>query len=469
MFPTSSNFNETSSLKPSHVVGLQSSHPNRLSDLPDFEPTRARGLQFLEKFSEVAHHYGVRRSYAAGDLVCVSHLSPYLRCRLLSEWEVIGALLKKIPADNIQKFISEVCWRTYWKGWLEAHPRCWSDYLRQVQHHSSNDDEDLQHRLAAAKSGHTQLVCFNEWVKELKSTGHLHNSVRMWFASIWIFTLSLPWELGAAFFQQHLLDGDPASNTLSWRWIAGLHTRGKHYLAQPDTIRKFTDGRCFPESMLNLDADALTEDQSYDSRSISYCGSGEDAGLPSLSASPAGLLITPEDLMVEQGPLADAPFGSIAVFAGDDMGNALDHAPAVREFTHGAVLDAAQRVNRHWQGKLVLVSRAGVSRFKSCASPHFVSNPANLRTYAGTVDNWMESVVNWALRENLKSVRMYETPQGTYAAQIPTLRRNLSRLGVSFCIYRREWDNLHWPHANRGYFAFRKNLLHRLADFGLPV
>ena len=52
----------------------------------------------------------------------------------------------------------------------------------------------------------------------------------MWFASIWIFTLKLPWQLGADFFMQNLLDGDPASNTLSWRWSAGIHTKGKNYI-----------------------------------------------------------------------------------------------------------------------------------------------------------------------------------------------------------------------------------------------
>ena len=53
----------------------------------------------------------------------------------------------------------------------------------------------------------------------------------MWFASIWIFTLELPWQLGAEFFMQHLYDGDAASNTLGWRWVAGVQTQGKHYLA----------------------------------------------------------------------------------------------------------------------------------------------------------------------------------------------------------------------------------------------
>ena len=68
-------------------------------------------------------------------------------------------------------------------------------------------------------------------VKELKETNYLHNHARMWFASIWIFTLDLPWQLGAEFFMKHLYDGDAASNTLGWRWVAGIQTQGKNYLA----------------------------------------------------------------------------------------------------------------------------------------------------------------------------------------------------------------------------------------------
>ena len=79
--------------------------------------------------------------------------------------------------------------------------------------------------------------------KELKETNYLHNHARMWFASIWIFTLDLPWELGAEFFLKHLYDGDSASNTLGWRWVAGIQTPGKHYLASEWNIKKFTNNR----------------------------------------------------------------------------------------------------------------------------------------------------------------------------------------------------------------------------------
>ncbi len=109
-----------------------------------------------------------------------------------------------------------------------------------------------------AIEGKTGIDCFDAWVEELLETGYLHNHTRMWFASIWIFTLQLPWELGADFTYRHFVDGDPASNTLSWRWVGGLHTRGKTYLARPDNIAEHTGGRFRPKGLAR-EAIALDE------------------------------------------------------------------------------------------------------------------------------------------------------------------------------------------------------------------
>ena len=91
----------------------------------------------------------------------------------------------------------------------------------------------------------------------------------MWFASIWIFTLKLPWQQGAAFFLEHLLDGDSASNTLSWRWVAGLQTKGKHYLAKSWNIEKFTENR-FTNIQLNESAVPIIENKFYEICPMSY-------------------------------------------------------------------------------------------------------------------------------------------------------------------------------------------------------
>ena len=73
----------------------------------------------------------------------------------------------------------------------------------------------------------------------------------MWFASTWIFNLGLPWQLGATFFFKHLYDGDASSNLLSWRWVAGLQTKGKQYLFSPSNLRKFSNNRLNVEKINN--------------------------------------------------------------------------------------------------------------------------------------------------------------------------------------------------------------------------
>ena len=113
-----------------------------------------------------------------------------------------------------------------------------------------------------AIEGKTNIDCFNQWIIELKENNYLHNHTRMWFASIWIFTLELPWLLGAEFFMQHLYDGDAASNTLGWRWVAGIQTQGKNYLANEWNINKFTNNR-FKNIKLNENAKPISSDKIY--------------------------------------------------------------------------------------------------------------------------------------------------------------------------------------------------------------
>jgi len=173
--------------------------------------------------------------------VTTSCLSPYLTHGILSESEVIKESLKKHSYLKCQKFIDEIFWRIYWKGWLELRPQLWNDYLLELKKIKFNFKDNENYKKAIA--GKSSIECFNDWVFELKEKNYLHNHVRMWFASIWIFTLNLPWQLGADFFMIHLKDGDISSNTLSWRWVAGIHTKGKNYLAKEWNIKKFTNHR----------------------------------------------------------------------------------------------------------------------------------------------------------------------------------------------------------------------------------
>ena len=190
----------------------------------------------------------------------ISCLSPYITHGVLSEIEVMNLSLKKFPFVKIEKFIQEVLWRVYWKGWLELRPSVWSDYIINLQAIREKYKEDPKY--LEAIEGKTNIECFNEWVGELKTYNYLHNHTRMWFASIWIFTLNLPWQLGAEFFLKHLYDGDAASNTLGWRWVAGIQTQGKHYLASEWNIKKFTNNR-FQNIKLNENAPPKISEKTY--------------------------------------------------------------------------------------------------------------------------------------------------------------------------------------------------------------
>ena len=224
-----------------------------------FEISRDGALKKLDNFINAElPNYNFKRNFDLGpdDKSNVSCLSPYISHRLITEYEVAKIVLAKFPYQKVEKYIQEIFWRVYWKGWLELRPQVWSDFTEDLK--ALKEDDNYK----KAINGETQIKCFNDWVIELKENNYLHNHTRMWFASIWIFTLNLPWQKGAEFFLKHLFDGDAASNTLSWRWVAGLQTKGKHYVAQAWNISKFTNNK-YQNVKLNENALPLTDKREY--------------------------------------------------------------------------------------------------------------------------------------------------------------------------------------------------------------
>jgi len=229
----------------------------------NFGTSRATAIENLNKFVEQnLFEYSRLRNYDYGpnNRSNISCLSPYITHGVISELEVIKKSLSKFSFSKNEKFIQEILWRTYWKGWLELRPNVWTDYLNELKkiHEEFKDNDDYKNAI----EGNTNIECFNEWVNELKENNYLHNHARMWFASIWIFTLELPWQLGAELFMQHLYDGDAASNTLGWRWVAGIQTQGKNYLASEWNIKKFTNNR-FSNIKLNENAPPKISEKTY--------------------------------------------------------------------------------------------------------------------------------------------------------------------------------------------------------------
>ena len=229
----------------------------------DFEPSRSAAVENLNNFlNNGLLKYSKLRNFDFGpkERTNISCLSPYISHGVISELEVIDGTLKKNSFFKNEKFIQEILWRVYWKGWLELRPKVWSDFITDLitlkQEYSENK------KYLEAIEGKTKIACFNEWVSELKNYNYLHNHTRMWFASIWIFTLGLPWQLGAEFFMKYLFDGDSASNTLGWRWVAGIQTKGKNYIASEWNIKKFTNNK-FNEIKLNEKPISIVDERNY--------------------------------------------------------------------------------------------------------------------------------------------------------------------------------------------------------------
>ena len=268
-----------------------------------FEPSREAALKKLNNFIESGlYNYSKLRNFDFGpnERSNISCLSPYITHGIISEKEVIKLSLKKFSFLKNEKFIQEVLWRIYWKGWLELRPNVWSDYLTDLK--KLKQEYINNKNYFDAIEGKTKVQCFNTWVEELKNYNYLHNHTRMWFASIWIFTLGLPWQLGADFFMRYLYDGDCASNTLGWRWVAGIQTKGKNYVASEWNIKKFTNSR-FNNIKINENPVPIIDEKNYSIIDNSF--------LSSNISNNQNLLIFENNLCFEQSDFKDQSFKNL--------------------------------------------------------------------------------------------------------------------------------------------------------------
>jgi len=400
-------------------------------------PTRAAGLARLEAFAPRAGRaYASARNYDYGPerRSNVSALSPWIRHRLILEEEVLAAALARHSAAAADKLVQEVFWRAYFKGWLEQRPSVWERYCAQTRAAIARLERDapLAADYEAAVEGRTGVDAFDAWAAELVETGYLHNHARMWFASIWIFTLKLPWVLGADFFYRHLLDGDPASNTLSWRWVAGLHTKGKTYLARARNIHKYTDGRFHPDGDLALAAPPLGEDAEDSLVSLAPAPGAPEAG------SAFGLLVLEDDCAPEllghsQAPAAILGLSDCAARSPLPVG-----APAAA-FARGALADALARAEAAFG--------VGAEQQETAA--------------------WGGAIADWAARRGLKRVVVAAPPVGPAAERLAQAAPALGAAGIDLVRLRRPYDGRAWPHATKGFFGLKKKIPELLQQCGL--
>ena len=368
----------------------------------NFGTSRAFAIEKLNNFVEQnLFEYSRLRNfdYGPNNRSNVSCLSPYITHGVISELEVIKKSLSKFSFSKNEKFIQEVLWRTYWKGWLELRPNVWTDYLNELKKIREEFKDNSNYK--SAIEGKTNIECFNEWVIELKENNYLHNHARMWFASIWIFTLGLPWQLGAEFFMKHLYDGDAAANTLGWRWVAGIQTQGKNYLASEWNIKKFTNNR-FNNIKLNENAPPITSDKTYTASKLEFNNPQ--------NLEEKNLLIFENNLSFEIGDFKDQKFKNIFLISNKNENRTIELSEKLVKFKSQLIEDQKKRLE--------------------------------------------EKSINTKIIDLSEIQNMNETSYGLY----PTVGENLdfintNNLKIEF-LYRK-LDQFSWQYCNKGFFNFK--------------
>ena len=365
-----------------------------------FPKSKSKLIESIKQFSDTQIlSYSSDRNFDYGiPHKNVSRLSPYLRRRFISEYEVLKIILNKHKYENIEKFIEEIFWRTYWKGWLETHPYVYKEY--ELKHYN---------QIIPTKTG---IKCFDHWKDELIETGYLHNHSRMWFASIWIFTLKYSWESGANFFKNNLIDWCPASNTLGWRWVAGIQTIGKPYIARAENIKHFTDNRFYPKGQLHEDITLLPKNTSHQKAiDLNFSKESSITEIDNL-----GIVLNNNDLTLNQ-EFIDLNINYHTCLFKLKNGN-----PLINKFENDIFEDIINNNN-----KIELVET-------------------------------IENLLRWIELKKIKNLILPHETVGNEIFKNSSFLNQLSDKKVTYQFYAREWDTNAFSYAKKGFFNFKKNI-----------
>lgn len=393
-----------------------------------YPSTRVAAWSRWEEFLPALPLYGRDRNDVQAEHGNVSRLSPAIRCRLILEEEVIQASLSKHSLTRIEKFVQEVYWRSYWKGWLESRPKVWSTYRAQLSGLKENLSPELALKMKRVEEGQSGVAIMDYFAQQLVETGYLHNHARMWFASFWIHVERLPWELGADFFYRNLLDADPASNTLSWRWVAGLQTPGKTYLVRRSNIEKYVA----TELLQNGKGLDRLEDDHVEALRITEphppVMSAPEAWPTSLGQlnGRVGLWLHGEDLCPESSELQNCKVVDIVAVSSAFMRQNFGLSQNRRDYMREATLDGLKRAELHY----------GV--------------PARLVE----VETLAEGLKKWAAESKLDVVIGFAPYVGPLHDALNDLKTALKTIGVTLVLIRRKRDAELIPLAQRGFFPF---------------
>ena len=394
---------------------------------PVFAATRKDALDQLNAFIPFAGRYARDRNHVLPGHTNVSKLSPAIRHRLILESECAAAPLRRYAASTVEKFTQEVYWRRYWKNWLSLRPQVWTDYLDQLAALQNDPSmEATRARAARCETGESGVAIMNHFAKELVTTGYLHNHARMWFAGWWIHIERLPWQLGADFFLRHLLDGDAASNTLSWRWVAGLQTPGKTYLPRRSNLEKY-----LPSDVLETHHEGL-EQLEHPQALILSTEARPAITRPSLPPAPPlregriGIWIHEEDLLIEQSPLASLHPKSILATCDNATWNRLRYPKIKTTWLLTAIDDAAKRASNAFGIDVEVPADASIT----------------------------EALLLWANKHHLQQIATMRPEVGPLHDQIDHLHAALSNAGIELVLLDRPEDLALRPLATGGFFSF---------------
>ena len=395
--------------------------------LPAFAATRKDALQQLDAFIPFAGRYARDRNHVLPGHTNVSKLSPAIRHRLILESECAAAPLRRYAASTVEKFTQEVYWRRYWKNWLSLRPQVWTQYLDELAVLQNDPSmEATRARAARCEAGESPIAIMNHFARELIATGYLHNHARMWFAGWWIHIERLPWQLGADFFLRHLLDGDPASNTLSWRWAAGLQTPGKTYLPRRNNLEKY-----LPNEVLEAHHEGL-EQLEYPQALIPPTEARPTITRPTLPSTPSmregkiGIWIHEEDLFIEQSPLASLHPKSIIATRDTATWKRLRYPKIKTTWLETAIDDSAKRA----------------------------SNAFGIDVEVSGDSSITEALLYWASENKLQQIAAMRPEIGPLHDQLALLQAALSNVGIELIFFERREDLALRPLATGGFFGF---------------
>lgn len=392
-----------------------------------YPASRSDALRRAEEFiTTAAVRYGAHRNTVLFGHPNVSRLSPAVTHRLITEQEFSAMTLRQHKFSMVEKLIQEIHWRTYWKGWLELRPWVWHHYLAGLERLQNDATTSTIEQCQAIETGHSGIALVDEWMRELRETGYLHNHVRMWFAGFWIHTRRLPWQLGANLFQKYLLDFDAASNTLSWRWVAGLQTRGKCYLPRVENIRRY---------------DMRAREEKF------------SRGLEKIEAQEAAPL--------EQEPfsLEPKPFKTN------------EHPPPQVDLIviHHEHLSALETIYATTQTKEVLLLEEDPCRSSSPRADwrtkalddtyqRVIKSRAEDRQRASVTRLAVNKLAEYIIATKARNITMVRPATGPLSDSLTVVFEKLKSQDVQVHLVTPGWDAELWPLATRGYFSFWENI-----------